>query len=438
MFVLHRVPLLLIIPTIAVAVTDVKDPQKISGLEGVWRADFNADTTRVIVQMRSGALGLWDTTNGHPIPGDLGTLTAKGSYVKNAGATLAIVCFDAGKSRVFDLSTGSAVSPELNISIKHEIEPPAVCFSPDNSQAILFDDAGNCRIFEIQSGLEVAKLSLPPRQVEREIRPGSAFSKDGKTALIFDASATLHRYDVSTWKESGQPMPHPDRNAYYSSFSSSDDALYAVTFDSPGENGPVGSLQLWDVMKSHQIGEPLHAQNGMSGQFIDGGKRLLITPGRGDTRVVKVPSLETDFHLPRHDDVDASRAIVTADEKDILTCGCDSFVILTDALSGKLIKRYSNPAHVRNVLTGQDANIAWLVYDNSAFFNTSYADYYIVRFDLGKMQPAATLRINDFVHRSILSLDGTRLMIHVGKTDHERIRLFEAKSLKELPATADN
>ena len=326
----------------------------------------------------------------------------------------------------------------MNISIKHENEPPAVFFSPDGSQVILFDDAGNCRIFEIKSGLEVIKVSLPQREVEREIRPGAAFSKDGKTVLIFDASATLHRYDVATWKESGQPMPHPDRNAYFCSFSISDDALHAVTFDAPGENGPEGSLQLWDVLKSRPLGEPMHAKNGMSGRFIDGGKRLLITPGRGDTRVVKIPSLETDIPLPRHDNVDASCAIVTADEKGILTYGYDSFVILTDASSGKLVKRYSNRAHVRNVITGQDANVAWLVYDNSAFFNTGYDDYYIVRFDLGMMKPAATLRINGFINRSILSLDGTRLMIHVGKTDHERIRLFEAKSLKELPVTATN
>jgi hypothetical protein len=73
--------------------------------------------------------------------------------------------------------------------------------------------------------------------------------------------------------------------------------------------------------------------------------------------------------------------------------------------------------------------------DNTAFPLERRYDSYVVRLDLASMRPAARVRFSGYLHRQILSPQATRLMIHEGITDGERIRLFDAKTLKELPAS---
>jgi hypothetical protein len=60
-------------------------------------------------------------------------------------------------------------------------------------------------------------------------------------------------------------MTHPNRDGYWFAFDLSRDGKYAITSDGPGENGPEGYLQLWDLQKEEPIGEALKAQNGLSG-----------------------------------------------------------------------------------------------------------------------------------------------------------------------------
>ena len=292
---------------------------------------------------------------------------------------------------------------------------------------------GAWTILEVATGKRVATLDLPPGAEDREVTPAVQFSKDGGAAFILDGAGTLHRYDTHTWKEEGSPLPHPDREAYHIGFEVSPDARHAVTFDSPGENGPMSTLQLWDLTTSRPLGEPLRGKNGLSASFLDP-NRLLVTPGRGETRVVKVPSLETDLGLPRHDDVEASRAVISADGSYIFTWGYNSQVISTDTRTGKYAGMFSNRARVEGVLTAPGS--VWVSLDNTAFLLERHYDFYIARLDPVKMQPTATLRLMNYLHRTILSPDASRLMIHEGSTDGERIRLFDAKTLTELPATA--
>ena len=41
-------------------------------LRGVWQADFNDDASRVVVQLRSGAVSIWDTANRAVVCADVG------------------------------------------------------------------------------------------------------------------------------------------------------------------------------------------------------------------------------------------------------------------------------------------------------------------------------------------------------------------------------
>lgn len=401
-------------------------------LSGVWRADFNADASRVIVQHREGMLGIWDTVTGDPVPGDLGNLTIRGTYVTDAKAGRALVGLEGGGSRVFDLTTGAALSPMLEVSFEGSWNPPAG-FSPDGTRVQVFEKAGRLVVLEVASGKKIAELDLPAGTEEREVSPSVAFSEDGNTALVLDGTGTLRRYHARTWQAEGEPMPHPDRDAYYVGFALSPDARHAVTFDSPGENGPMGSLQLWDLTTSRPLGEPLREQNGLSGRFL-GNDRFLVTPGRGATRVVQVPSLETAIMLPRHDDVEASKATPTADGSHLISWGYNATVRSTDARTGKHAAIFSNRSQIQTVLTAPGS--VWLAMDNTAFFREHHYDYYVVRLDPAEMRPKATLRLTGYLHRTILSPDATRLMVHEGGTHKERIRIFDAKTLKELPSTA--
>jgi WD40 repeat protein len=434
-----RLCLALLLSATSLSLAAPEVPKKITELEGVWLANFNQNATRVIVQMRSGTLGLWDTEAGTPIPGDLGIHTTKGNYVVNDAANLAIILPLEGKPHAIDLSTGKSASPKFDATAnKNHNGQSRVYFTPDSSSVIFFDDTNAARIFERSSGKLVSTLQ-PTKNLPDEANapsPEIIFSEDGHTALILGENGILHRYDSRTWKKKGPSMPHPDRGADHYGFAASEDALHAVTFDSPGENGPSGQMQLWDIATSSAIGKPISARNGLSGHFFADGKRLLITPSRGETRVVSIPTLQTVATLPRHDDVEASRALLTNDESKVLTWGYDSRVTLTDASTGKHIGIYPGRARVKNVISGPEPNTAIIIYDNTAFSLQGHYDYYVVKIGLEKMRPLRTLRIQKYLHRSILSPDGTRLMIHEGKTDKERIRLFDASTLVELPTTA--
>lgn len=411
-------------------VSYAENERSIADLVGVWRADFNADGSRVIVQMRSGHIGIWSVESGKIVKGDLGDMDQKGTYQMNPYATQALVDREDGNAQVFDMKTSRAVSPELDIVVKDTWSPNVVY--RDEKTIMEFEDAERCQILDVHTGKELATLNVPELSLEREVNPSIQFSKDGKTAVLHDANGVLRRYDTETWKLVGGLMTHPHRDAYTYGFSMTEDATYAVTFDAPGENGPISKLQLWDVKKGQTIGEPISAQNGISGKFFEGGKKLLITPARGEMHVVQVPSLETSYVLPRHDDVEAGFALLTVDQKRIITWGYDSRLMVTDAQSGKSSYLYSGKAHVSSILMGPDPSTVWVNFDNSAFMIDGHNDHYVIRYDLVKQKANATLRILRFLHRIDLSPDGKRLMIQEGNTDRERIRFFDAESLKEM------
>ena len=410
------------------AVSGAADEPKLGNLKGVWMAEFNNDASRIIVQLRSGELGIWDGGSGQPVPGDLGTLTTKGQYVLDPGASCILVGFKEGKSRVYDLESGRSLSPPLDASFGDNWTP-ASTFTPDGTQVAIVDKSGSCRVFEIAGGEHVASIPFPAASDELEIPTQILFSSDGKTSLILDPTGTLHKFD-SAWKPSGSPMPHPNETAYHIGVTVSDDGRFAATFDSPGENGPNGELQLWDLATCRPIGDPIIDKNGVSARFLPQGDHLLITPGRGDTRLIKVPSLEPYITLPRHDDVESSRSLLTSDCSRVFTFGHDSKVSLTNLETGKYAGVFSSRARLQSILTGPDASTAWLVFDNTAFVLQGHYDNYIVRLDLTSMKPVTSLRLTNYLHRAILSPAGTRLMTLTGKSGQERIRLFDAASLK--------
>jgi hypothetical protein len=89
-------------------------------------------------------------------------------------------------------------------------------------------------------------------------------------------------------------------------------------------------------------------------------------------------------------------------------------------------------------LESDDRNHIWAVLDNSVFIGNPYHDFYVVKYSIPGLRPSATLRLQEFVHRASLSHDNKWLLILLGGTDREHIRLFDAQTLAEHPFKDDS
>jgi WD40 repeat protein len=405
------------------------DAGKLGDLRGVFRASFNHDGTRVVVRHRDGDVGIWEVPAGARIGGDLGPDTGSNTFVMSPDAKLVLIGLKDGQARVFDAATAKAISPILEASVASETQMPAL-FSPDGSTVLIFS-AKEVAVFDVRSGKRVAALPLGTGPNEEE--PGSAaFAAGGAQCFVMDGGGTVTRYDTKDWKPAGKPMRHPPAESPYDfGFNVSDDGQWLATFDGPGENGPKGHLQVWDVAANNPVGKPLVAVNGLTGRFV-GNNRVLISPGRGDATVRDLPSMKVAYSLRPHDDVDGASVDVSPDKKWILSWGADRMVNLYDAASGKLATGHSASATVSKVMVAPDSSACYVLYDNSAFLLQKHYDSYVVKLSFPELTITDSLRTLHFVLDSSLSPDGKRLLVLQGMSDQERLVFFDATNLKPL------
>lgn len=403
--------------------------EKLGDMRGVYQAGFNHDGSRVVVRTRNGQIGVWEIPAGTRVAGDLAPDAKADAQVLSADAKKVVIGFADGKARVFDTSTAKAVSPVLDIALNGQLQMPAL-FSPDGAALVVFTEK-EAAVFNVVDGKRVTAIPLPAGP--NEDTPGSAaFTADGTQCFIMDGAGTVTRYTTKDWKPNGKPMKHPGaESAYDFGLSISDDGKWLATSDSPGENGPKGNLQVWDVPTNKPLGKPLVAVNGLTARFI-GTNRILITPARGEANVRELPSLKVLFPLRRHDDVDGPKADVSADGKWVLAWGHDRNFERYDATTGKLAGNQHSAATISQVIIAPDAAGCYVVFDNSAFAVEGHYDYYIVKYDFPGMDLAKSVRSLDFVLNVSLSTDGKRLLVVQGPSDHERILFFDAATLKPL------
>lgn len=406
------------------------DAEKLSDLRGVFRANFNHDGSRVVVRHRDGDVGIWEVPAGTRIAGDLAPNTASDSYVMSPDAKSVLVGLKDGHARVFDATTAKAISPALDASLTSETQMPAL-FSPDGNTVLIFSTK-EVAVFNVRDGKRVATLPLATGPNEDE--PGSAaFAAGGAQCLVMDSSGTVTRYDSRDWKPIGKPMKHPPaESAYDFGFNASDDGKWLVTFDSPGENGPKGHLQVWDVAANKPVGKPVVAVNGLTGRFL-GNNRILIMPGRGEASVRDLPSMKVAYSLRPHDDVHGPSVDISPDKKWILSWGPDRVLNLYDAATGKLATNQSPAATVSQVMMAPDSSGCYILFENSAFLLQNHHDHYVIKMTFPELTITGSVRILDFVSSiSSLSPDGKRLLVIQGTTDQEVLVLLDTANLKPL------
>jgi WD40 repeat protein len=420
---------------LATPLVQAADSARLAELRGVWQAHFNHDASRLVVRTRNGELGLWDARKGTRINTDAALKKPSSAYVMSPDARKFLAGFKDGGARVFDASTGFAASPLLDLSLREDSNPQAV-FSPDGG-TIVFLGEKEASVLDVKTG---KRISTIPIAFELEEDSGSTaatgFASEGAKCFVMDSQGVVTAYQTKSWTPLGQPMKHPAaESAYEFGFEASKDGKWIVTFDGPGENGPKGQFQAWDASTNKPLGDPLSAVNGMSGRFLPGQDRVLVQAGRGDATVRELPSMAIAYTIKQHDEVDGPQVEVFPNGKWLIAWGPDKKVDLIDAVSGNIQKTHSSPASLAGSMIAPDSSICYLEVDNSVFLGETHWDYYLQRFSIPDLNATGSIRIANHLARRSLSSDGRWIMIIQGESDHERIIVYDAASLKPVESS---
>lgn len=415
----------------ALATTAVASEVPLAKVSHVFEARFNHDASRVVVRTREGMIGLWDAASGAAVPGDL---HIKGTgMVMSADGRNVLVNLKDGGAQIFSADTGAARSQPLEVDVRDAENPEAV-FSPDGSCVVVFEVA-TAKVFSVETGRVIETFLFRPNAMSEDldVAPSAIFSGDGSQCFIMDARGLVTRYETATWKPAGAPMKHPAAPSAYSfRFAVSKDGRWLATFDSPGENGPKAHLQTWDVTSGKALGKPLVAVNGITGTFFSTAARLLVSPGRGEGNVRELPSLKSAFGIRAHDEVDGPSIALSPDEKWVLSWGSDRNMRLLKSVKGTLQESGQFNARISQVLMLPDSSGCLVTFDNTAFLTQDYYDHYVVKLGFPDLEPKQSLRVTEPMSDATLSPDGRRFLVFVGKTDQERVRVYETADFKQI------
>lgn len=404
-------------------------------LREVWQAHFNHDASRLIVRLRNGGIGLWDTKKGTSITGDPALKEPTETYIMSPDARRVLVGFKDNRARIFDASSGAAISPAIEVALSdHGQAHPQAVFSPDGATVVCFGEKKSV-VLDVKTGKRIATL-LVPFQIEEgsDSTAAAIFVSAGAKCFVIDPKGTVTAYETKKWTAVGKPMKHPPaEQAYQFGFEASSDGKWIVTFDDPGENGPEGRLQVWDASTGKPLGKPLSAVNGMSGRFLPGQDRVLVQSGRGEATVRNLPSLETSYVIKQHDELDGPHVELFPNGKWLIAWGPDMKIDLIDAASGKTLETHSSSVGVAGVLIPADSSTCYVGLENTTVATAEVRfDNSLQRLSVPEWKIAGSIAIPDFLLRQSLSLDGRWILTVQGATDNERIVIYDAAAMKPV------
>ena len=405
--------------------------ENLTDLRGVWKADFNHNASRIMLQMRGGGIRLWDVATGKAVCRDFGRGRETDFYILRPDQKAALIFFQPRGALLVDLTTGEPVSPPFDVNAL-QTDPVNAVFSPDMSTLIAVDRDHSAHVFDTQTGkLRVDPIPTDAKQPDgTELVRRAKFTADGAWCFLSDLDGSVVRFDAKTWKTIGKPIRHP-RQEYSQGFDVSADGKWLATFDGGGDHGSRDMLQMWEVETAKPVGKPINAVEGVTGQFLAEPGRLLIRTGRiGSGGVFELPSGTLRFPIEQHDDVYGPAVAVSPDGKWLLSSGHNRFLALQDASSGEHHSGMSVGCHAGEVLFAPDSRSCFVVFDNSAFILEHYYDQYVMRVQLPEMKIDGSIRVLDYIHRTVLSADGRKLLILQGRTDKERVTVFDTGTMK--------
>ncbi|TLD68966.1 WD40 repeat domain-containing protein [Phragmitibacter flavus] len=429
--------LLTVLGIVSIFAAPPSPPQSAHQLLGIWRAHFNQDASTLVIQLRDGSIYLATTATGDLLPTEPPLSTIRGTVIPNTdGSQFAVTT--PTHLQVFESTTGKALSPALAIET---IEGnPTLVFSPDGRFLAALDSQHHAHLFDTSSWKKLA--TFPPAaedtSADLEYQSPLLFSSNSQRLYFLSHTGHVQPIDTKTWKPHGPVLEHPNPDGYIFGQSLSPDDTQFITFDGPGENGPKGQLQLWNLTNSNPIGSPVSAQNGISGTFLDNPFRLIVTPSRGTATVRELPSFQTLFSLPAHDDVDGTKVQPTPDGKFLITSGSDTTLRLMDAKTGTQKSSIVLPDRPSTLLIEPDskhlltASTELIQNDQSQTWSTI-----LTRLSIPELQSQATFKIASYIGLPILSTQGNHFIIIEGSTEEERLLILDTQTLAPLPWCAN-
>jgi len=395
---------------------------------------FNHDGSCVILSRSNGFIQVWEVASGKMVAGDAALNTAaKGDIVSDDGKRF-VVGFIGAASRVFDATTGKAVSPPLDLEATNEPVKWAV-FSPDGGTVLIVGEK-EIGVFAVSTGKRLATIAMEKAEDMQMTAGSAAFAAGGALCFVINAKGEVTRYETKNWKPVGKPIQHPrGDSAMDFFFAVSEDGKWLATYEFPGENGPKANLQIWDVAAEKPLGKPLATMNGFTARFL-ANNRVLVVPervgGSAKVNVHELPSMKVAYTLRDHEDIEGPKTAVSPDGKWLLTWAADHQLDLFEVATGKLAGAYSAKSAVLRVYLAPDSSGCHIVFDNSAFGDQEHHDYYVVNLSFPEMKVTQTLRLTEKVNSTGLSPNGKHFLVGQGEGGKERLFLYDAATLKPL------
>ncbi len=415
-------------PFLAFAETDPPERPGLKDLRGVAQAEFNHDASRVLTRLRTGEIGLWDTAAGTAVANDLGAAKAT-CCLMSPDRKRVLLGFESN-ARIFDATTGSAVSPVLPIKVDQHQPTPAL-FSPDGETLVILREE-EASIWRVKTGEKIKAIPLAAGPQE-EAPPGAIFIAAGAHCLIMDPSGTVTRFETKTWEPAGKVMRHPHTDfSYEFGFSASTGGKWVATHDGAGENGSKASLQVWDARTGKPLGPPLVGINGFAGYFLPNRDRIVISPDRGQGQVRELPSMKIAYRIRGFDDLSGPPVALSPDGRWILSWNSRDALDAINAKTGATIKTASGSGSVSQVSFAPDSSAAYVFRDNPGDSKEQYSENEITKVTLPDLKPAGSIRGLETTQDFSLSADGRLLLFRCGEPDQESVRVIETATMKPL------
>jgi WD40 repeat protein len=396
----------------------------------------------VLTDSHRGHLALWDVSTGKRLPSDLDRIAGgqqSWKYVDQEGRWI-IAGSNHHGTKLYDMDTGGAISVTLPAYFLGRTAK--ACLSPDRSLVMTFEQVDVARVYEVKTGRKVAILPLSQNDASIEEGPEGCFENDGKRVWILESGGTIRCYNTMTWQPEGAALQHPGEGVF-SGLSISPDSRFIIAASSIPDCGGEGVVRVWDTVTRQPVGNAIERERGACGQFIDNGKRILFSFGRGQPYVASLGSLDAEYYLPLHSDIDGPRVSFANGDRTFVTSGYNTSITFTDSISGEFRGSYEFGDSILDHTSSPVADQAIVILGRPSGADPSKPrPLYVAKVDrkpdAGKGE-SLRLAAYSAVPQSTDGYSVTVRMAPDGKTfmllSNNRIRLFNSEDLKELPAT---
>jgi eukaryotic-like serine/threonine-protein kinase len=244
-------------------------------------ANFNPDSTRVVIASDDKTARIWDVVTGKFVGPPLEHKEAVRMANFSPDGTRVVTASGDKTARIWDAKTGESIGPPLEhysgVFIAH--------FSPDGTHVLTACDDGTLRIWDTRVG-KFIRVPLGHLGYDPLIRWAN-FSPDGARLIVASIDQNVSIRDAKTGEVLGPPLKHNDgvRMANLSPV-----GTRVVTA------GDDKTARIWDARTGEAIGPPLkHNALVQIASFSADGTRLITASGDETARIWDV---QTDHFLP--------------------------------------------------------------------------------------------------------------------------------------------